>query len=131
MYGKLTDGKLVTSEVIETANIIISNPSDEQFINNGFKKIVYSEKPNLTDTQKLSESFAESDTQITVNYTAIDKTSDEIKAETTAKIVELESSYMLPRYLRQLILADTTIADTTDIKIKANEIEKLAESLRN
>ena len=86
--------------------------------------------PVITETQKLETSYSETDTQILVSYTAVDKSEAETKQALQMRVNNLERQYMLNRYVRGQILADESIPESSDLKVKALEIETLASGLR-
>lgn len=78
MFGKLENGKLVyakSSYTTEKGNTIINFDDSENLMEMcGFKRIVFSEKPQIDyHTERLVETYTENDNTINVSYT-VEKT---------------------------------------------------------
>ena len=81
-YGKLINGTLLTPTAIATENGWITNPSPEQFIEHGYKLVNRSEYPNYSFT----ETYEETETEITVNYTEVQPPAEVWEYQTNFKI---------------------------------------------
>ena len=131
MYGKLVDGKLILTPNSLTNNKggTITNPKEKDYLDNGWKQIIYTDKPTYDiDTQKLQEQYTETNV-ITVSYNIISLTEEEKREILQNKVFELEHQYNMCRYQRELILAENSGASDY-AKDKAQEIENLAKELR-
>lgn len=92
MRGKIIDGKLVIAGYkIQIKNGWITSPTIEQLIENGYKEVVYNEKPEYNiEEEKLVETYVETDV-ITVNYEKIALTDEEHNQVIQYKIIEEEN----------------------------------------
>ena len=131
MYGKIENGKLVIagSSITNKNGGTITNPKEKDYLDNGWKEIVYTEKPTYDiDTQKLQELYTETNV-ITVSYEIVELTQEEKRQVLVNKVYNLEIEYNMCRWQRELILAENSGASDYT-KTKAQEIEDLAEGLR-
>ena len=131
MFGKLIDGKLVIAgkSIINKDGGTITNPKDKDYIDNGWKQIVYTDKPTYdVNTQKLQEIYTET-TVITISYEIVNLTEEEKLQVIKNKVIDLEYKYNMCRWQREIILAENSGASDYT-KTKAREIEDLAEGLR-
>ncbi len=70
-YAKLFDGNLSETQTIFLENGgVIYNPTDEQFVENGYKIFIDSEIPVTEVNEYLVAEYTETETEITVSYTA-------------------------------------------------------------
>lgn len=131
MFGKIENGRLVLAgkSITNKNGGTITNPKEKEYLDNGWKKVVYTDKPTYdVDTQKLQEQYIETDI-ITVSYEIVNLTEEEKKQIIQNKVIELEQQYNMCRWQRELILAENSGASDYT-KTKAQEIENLAQELR-
>ena len=132
MFGKIIDGKLqIAGQIIKNKNGgTISNPKVEELIANGYKEIVYTEKP-IYDTEnfKLVEILSEADDKIYVTYGSEQLTDEEKKQKLIDKVNQLEQEYNMCRWEREIILSENSGASEYT-KTKAQEIENISVLLR-
>ena len=81
-YGKLINGALLTPTAIQTENGWITNPTPDQYIDHGYKLVNRSEYPNSSFT----ETYEETETEITVNYTEVQPPAEVWEYQTKFKI---------------------------------------------
>lgn len=87
MFGKIADGKLVVAgNKIEIKNGWITNPTEKQLIDNGYKEIIRTEKQSVGDTEKLVETYKDNGKYIEISYVKVKKTDEEIAEELQQKI---------------------------------------------
>lgn len=87
MFGKIIDGKLVIAgNKIEITNGWITNPTEEQLKENGYKEIIRTEKQSVGDTEKLVETYKDNGKDIEISYAKVKKTDEEIAEELQQKI---------------------------------------------
>ena len=87
MFGKIVDGKLIIAgNKIEIKNGWITNPTEEQLIDNGYKEIIRTEKQSVGDTEKLVETYKDNGKDIEISYAKVKKTDEEIAEELQQKI---------------------------------------------
>ena len=105
MFGKIIDEKLIfAGEKIPIQNGWITKPSEEELRANGYKEIVYTERPEYDDEEeKIVEEYNETETQIIVIYTKYSLTVEEHNQVIQYKIIE-EENKMTPRRQRELDL---------------------------
>lgn len=131
MYGKIVDGKLIIAglKITNKNGGTITRPTDNDYIENGWLPIVYTEKPQYdSDNEKLQEKYIETDV-ITVSYEIVNLTEEEKLQVIKNKVIDLEYKYNMCRWQRELILAENSQASDYT-KQKAQEIEDLAQQLR-
>ena len=122
MFGKIKDNKLVIAgKVIKTETGTISNPTNEQLIEKGYKEIVYVET-KVQDGYKLVPVYTDGKT-ITVNYKQVELTEAEKRAKILAEIEYLERQ-QTPRIIRNAINGNEFAIG------KIKEIEQEIELLR-
>lgn len=88
MYGKIVDGKLeIVKNKIKTDNGWITNPTEKQLKDNGYKEIVYQKEPEFDiDTEKINEQYLDDKTQIIVSYCVTKLTNEEFNERVKFKI---------------------------------------------
>jgi hypothetical protein len=103
-YGKIIEGQLqIAGNTIKTDKGTITNPTDEMFIELGYKEIVYTEKPEFDkENEKLSEVYTDGE-NITVSYEKVSLSPAEHNAIIKQEIVE-EESKITPRRQREIDL---------------------------
>lgn len=106
MLGKIIDGRLVVAgRIIKEGNTMITNPTEENLKELGYKEIEYTEKPTFNkEEEKLQEVYTDGET-ITVNYKQVELTEAEKRAKILAKIEYLERQ-QTPRIIRNAINGD-------------------------
>ena len=79
MLGKIIDGRLVVAgNKIEFEKTKITNPTEKQLKDLGYKEISYNDKPKYdTETEKLVENYKETSKGIEVSYTKEDLSNEE------------------------------------------------------
>lgn len=79
MKAKLINERLffAPSTIVLENGTAICNPTDEQLIGQGYKEVVYEERPTVAENEIAKEVYTESDT-ITVSYNILEKMSEEI-----------------------------------------------------
>ena len=132
MYGKIIDGRLqYAGKIIQTEKGFISNPTNEQLVANGYKEIEYAEKPTYDkENFKLVEILSEADDKIYVTYGSEQLSKEEKRERLIEKVNQLEQSYNMCRWQREIILSENSGASNYT-KTKAQEIEDLSEGLRD
>ena len=88
MYGKIVDGKLIIAgNKIQIANGWITNPSETQLKDNGYKEIVRTEKQGYDDeSDKLVETYTDTGKEIEVSYAKVKLSEAEINNVLQSKI---------------------------------------------
>lgn len=131
MLGKLIDGRLVVAgRIVKEGNTTITNPTEQNYFDNGYQKVNFSDQPEFDrDNFKLEPLYIRVDNQINVSWQIIELTQDEKRQVLNNKVSLLEKQYNMCRWQRELILADNSGASDYT-KTKAQEIEDLAKDLR-
>lgn len=124
MFGKIENGRLVIAgSKIKIENGYITNPTEEQLKELGYKTVEYTEKPEYDkEEEKLVEVYTDGET-ITVSYEKVALTTEEHNAVIQAEI-EAEESKITARNVREAILNDNYA------KQKLTEIESNIYELR-
>ncbi len=124
MFGKIVDGKLIIAgSKIEIKNGWVTNPTEEQLRAEGYKEVVYNEKPTYDiENEKLKEKYTDKK-KITVNYEIVALTDEEHNAIIQQEIEE-EENKITQRNLRNAIKGDSFALN------KIDEIENNIASLR-
>jgi hypothetical protein len=124
MFGKIVDDKLIIAgNKIEITNGWITNPTEEQLRAEGYKEVVYNEKPTYDiENEKLKEKYTDKK-KITVNYEIVALTDEEHNAIIQQEIEE-EENKITQRNLRNAIKGDSFALN------KIDEIENNIASLR-
>lgn len=124
MFGKIVDGKLIIAgNKIKITNGWITNPTEEQLRAEGYKEVVYNEKPTYDiENEKLKEKYTDKK-KITVNYEIVALTDEEHNAIIQQEIEE-EENKITQRNLRNAIKGDSFALN------KIDEIENNIASLR-
>lgn len=127
-YGKLIDGKLVIAgRVIIEGKTKITNPTEKQLKEYGYKEIEYTEKPTYDkENEKLSEVYTDGET-ITVSYEKVTLTDEEHNAVIQSEIVE-EENKITARNIRNAIKGDSfALNKITEVE---NNIAQLRAKIR-
>lgn len=122
MLGKIIDGRLqIAGNIIKTNDgKIITNPTDTILKQQGYKEVIYKNKPEYNDEeQKLIELYSETDTEINVDYNIIDLTTEEHNEIIKYKIV-IEENKMTKRNIRGGVL---------DNEFDKNELNKIENAI--
>ena len=106
MFGKIIDGKLVIAgNKIEITNGWITNPTEEQLKENGYKEVVYNDKPTYDiENEKLQEKYTDKK-KITVNYDIVALTTEEHNEVIQTEIID-EENKITSRNIRNAIKGD-------------------------
>ena len=125
MYGKIIDGRLqIAGSVITTDKGFISNPTEEQLVELGYKEIEYAEKPEYDkEEEKLQEVYTDG-AKITVSYEKVALNDEEHNAVIQTEIVA-EEQKITARNIRNAIKGDEFALG------KIDEVENNIVSLRN
>ena len=132
-YGKIIDGKLqYAGQIIKNKNGgTISNPTEKDYVENGWKKVYVSEKEEIDTTNfKYEPLYIANEEQINVGWQIVELTEEEKRNVIINKVNTLEKQYNMCRWQRELILSENSGASNYT-KDKAQKIENLANSLRN
>ena len=132
MFGKIIDGRLVyAGQIIKTEKGFISNPTEKDYIENGWKKVYVSQKEEIDTTNfKYEPLYIANEEQINVGWQIVELTEEEKRNVIINKVNQLEHEYNMCRWQRELILSENSGASDYT-KDKAQQIENLANSLRN
>lgn len=132
MFGKIENGRLVIAgKKIQIENGWITNPTEEDLKNNGYKTVEYTEKPEYNkEEEKLVETYDEKKTKITVSYEIAELTDYEHNNIIQDEIVA-EENKITARNIRNAIKGDKFALDKIDeiedniaeLRAKIREIE--------
>lgn len=88
MFGKIVDGKLeIVKNKIKTNEGWITNPTEKQLQDNGYKEVVYQKQPDFDiDTEKINEQYLDDKNQIVVSYYTTKLTNEEFNERVKFKI---------------------------------------------
>lgn len=88
MFGKIVDGKLeIIKNKIKTNEGWITNPTEKQLQDNGYKEVVYQKEPEFdVDTEKINEQYLDDKNQIVVSYYVTKLTNEEFNERVKFKI---------------------------------------------
>ena len=131
MYGKIVNNQLVlATKQIKTETGWITNPKVEMLIANGYKEIVYSEKPQYDiENEALAEKYIEQENQIVVDYD-IEMLNDQAHNEIIKQEIRVEEAKLTSRNYREAI-KDILSGQTDTYAInKITEIENNIVALR-
>ena len=136
MLGKLIDGRLVVAgRIVKEGNTTITNPTEEQLINLGYKKLEYGAKQEYDkEEEKLVETYQDMGNEIYVGYEKVALTDEEHNAIIQQEIVA-EENKITPRNIRNAIKGDnfalnkiTEVENNiVELRAKLREIEKVEE----
>jgi len=92
MFGKIVNGKLIIAgRKVQIDNGWITNPTEEQLRNLGYKEVEYTERPSYDDEEeKLQETYTDGAT-IVVSYEVVALTDEEHNEVIKNKIVDEEN----------------------------------------
>jgi len=70
MFGRIVNGNF---EVAPTAIVFenggwISNPTDKQYIENGYKRLIETERPKISENECLKIVLTENESEINLSY---------------------------------------------------------------
>ena len=127
-YGKIINGKLqYAGQIIQTEKGFISNPKEKDLISNGYKEIVYTEKPTFDrEEEKLKEVYTDGD-KITISYEKVSLTDYEHN-EVIKREIEEEENKITARNIRGALLGIEY--DINEINKIENKIAELRPKLR-
>lgn len=125
LYGKIINNILfVASDCVKTDTGWITNPTEKQLKDIGYKIVEYTEQPSYDDEEeKLVEKYTETENKIIVEYNKIALTTEEHNEVILTKIIE-EENKITPRNIRGALLGVTF-----DIN-EVNKIESNIAALR-
>ena len=88
MFGKIIDGKLVVAgKKIQIENGWITNPTETDLKNNGYKEVSTTEKQSYdNESEKLVEKYTDTEKGIEVSYEKVKLTDEEINNVMQSKI---------------------------------------------
>lgn len=136
MFGKIIDGRLVVAQNQINTNIgVITRPTKQNLIDNGYKPIQYSNKPKYDyKEEKLLETYKETDNQILVEY-IIEKLTDEEHNEIINNEIrqkeELISTGLIATAFINNIKGTKDNSAMTEIEKILSEIDNLKKELRS
>ena len=132
MLGKLIDGRLVLAgRIVKEGNTTITNPTEEQLINLGYKKLEYGAKQEYDkEEEKLVETYQDMGNEIYVGYDKVALTDEEHNAVIQQEIVA-EENKITPRNIRNAIKGDNFAlnkiteveGNIAELRAKLREIE--------
>lgn len=79
MFGKLENGKFIKAKhFIIDGNVTIINPTDEMYEKYGYKKLVETEMPSLSENDILKVGYVETTNEITKVYRVVKADNEDI-----------------------------------------------------
>lgn len=128
MFGKLENGRLVLAgQKIQIGNVWITNPTEEQLRNLGYKEVEYTERPTYDkENEKLTETYTDGAT-IVVSYEKVALTDYEHNEIIKQEIAD-EEAKISARNIRESILGDSFALNK--ITETEGKIAELREKLR-
>lgn len=129
MFGKIINNTLfVANDRIKTLTGWITNPTKEQLRAEGYKELIYTEKPSYDDeNEALTERYKEEETKIIIEYD-IEVLSDEAHNEIIQMKIDEEEAKITARNIRGAIQGDNfALNKIADIE---NNIAQLRVKLR-
>lgn len=107
MLGKIVNNQLVVAgRIVKEGNTTITNPTEEQLINLGYKKLEYGAKQEYDkEEEKLVETYQDMGNEIYVGYDKVALTDEEHNAIIQQEIVE-EENKITARNIRNAIKGD-------------------------
>ena len=123
MLGKIIDGRLVIAgQIVKDGNTTITNPTETQLINLGYKRLEYGAKQDYNDEEeKLIETYQDMGNEIYVGYDKVSLTDEEHNAIIQQKIVA-EENKMTARNIRGALL-DINFDKNKIVEIEGNIAE--------
>lgn len=128
MYGKIVDNKLeIVKNKIKVNDGWIINPTEEQLKANGYKEVIYTDKPTYNEEEeKLKEIYTDGE-KITVSYEKVALTNEEHNTIIQQEIID-EESKITARNIRNAIKGDEfALSKITEVE---NNIAILRTKLR-
>lgn len=132
MFGKIENGRLVIAgQKIQIENGWITNPTEEQLIANGYKRLEYGAKPDYDkEEEKLVETYQDMGNEIYVSYEKVALTDYEHNAVIQQEI-EAEENKITARNIRNAIMGDNFAknriteveGNIAELRTKIREIE--------
>lgn len=133
MFGKIIDGRLkIAGQKIQIENGWITNPTEEQLKELGYKEVEYTEKPEYDkEEMKLVEMYNEYQNKIIVSYGTEQLTDYEHNEVIQAEIVA-EENKITARNIRNAIKGDNFAlnkiteveGNIAELRAKIREIEE-------
>lgn len=107
-YGKIVNNNLIMAgNKIKTKIGEISNPSEQQYLDNGYKKVIFEAEPEYNiEEEKLQKTYVDSK-NITVKYEKITLTDEEHNAIIKQEIAEEEAKITIQDILDFVIDKDS------------------------
>lgn len=135
MYGRIIDGKLVIAQNQINTNIgVITRPTEQNLIDNGYKPIEYSDKPKYDYKEEtLYEVYKETIDKIIVNYETrilTDEEHNEIINNEIRQKEELISVGLIATALVNNIKGTKDNSAMTEIEKILSKIDSLKKELR-
>ncbi|MBR4633075.1 MAG: hypothetical protein IKO48_07165 [Elusimicrobia bacterium] len=126
MFGKIVDGKLIIARnKIEIKNGWVTNPTEEQLKDNGYKEVVRTERQNYdSETEKLVEVYKDNGKNIEISYTKTKLTNEEVNE----KLQEQEDVEL--GKISQLDMLKAIVGDK-EVVSKIEAVLKTVSSLEN
>ena len=108
-YGKLVDGNLVIApKVLVTDLGTITNPTEQNYFDNGYQKVNFSDQPEFDrDNFKLEPLYIRVDNQINVSWQIIELTQEEKRQVLNNKVSLLEKQCVVGKeklYLQKILV---------------------------
>ena len=136
MLGKIIDGRLVVAgRIVKEGNTTITNPTEEQLINLGYKKLEYGAKQEYDkEEEKLVETYQDMGNEIYVGYDKVALTDEEHNAIIQQEILA-EENKITARNIRNAIKGDNFAlnkiteveGNIAELRAKIREIEQVEE----
>lgn len=134
MFGKIIDGKLVFAGKIKIKNGWITNPTEKQLKDNGYKEVVYQKQPDFDiDTEKINEQYLDDKNQIIVSYYTTKLTNEEFNERVKFKIYSEISKISIIDIVNAIIKINSGAKSNEELdtltKIK-NAVDNLNKTLK-
>ena len=107
-YGKIVNNNLIMAgNKIKTKTGEISNPSEQQYLDNGYKKVIFEAEPEYNiEEEKLQKTYVDGK-NITVKYEKITLTDEEHNSIIRQEIAEEEAKITIQDILDVVIDKDS------------------------
>ena len=88
MYGKLTDGRLITApKMLVIGSTKVWNATAEQYAAAGYKPVEFTEMPEAPEGYYYESGWEEQETAIVQTWTMVELPPDEMSAEEALEII--------------------------------------------
>ena len=88
MYGKLTDGRLITApKMLHIGSDNVWNPTGEQYDAAGYKPVEYTDAPEAPEGFYYESGWEEQETAIVQTWTMVELPPEEMSAEEALEII--------------------------------------------